>query len=701
MRKTLFFLLLSPLWLFAKEPVEFIAGTISTKNGLVEASEGVEVLYQSSYMSAKRATYNKKEQLLELFGNVRLLKGERYYMLGDYISVDLGKKEQKLEGLFLQDKNTKVWISATHAEAKDERYILKQSMVSGCSPDDPKWMLRFDEGVYNLEDRWIELYDATLDIGDLSLIYLPYISFPLDRTRRSGLLRPRIGISADEGIFYEQPIYFAPSASWDLEFIPQIRTDRGYGSFAKFRFVDSPTSQGWIGLGAFKEKKKYKEKYSLENSVHSGFELFYDRRHLFDKKVTGEDGLFIDLHLIDDADFYNLQAKDDYETQTSTIITSRLNYFLEREADYFGAYAKYFIDVSKQSNSDTLQLLPSLQYHRFSRVLNDFNLMYSFDYRYKNHYRKSGVGGIQQEVRVPIHYSKSLFDDFLQVDLSQTFYLSTIRFDDTTNFVDNNGLFLRNNFALSVSSDLIKPYKNLLHTLHLDVTYSKPEVSLTDGFYDEENRLYEQANCKVGEPCEFSTFERLEEQVSFVVDNFFYDKSGSELLYHRLKQVVYVDRSYNDLEVLQSELRYRVVDKLSLFNDIFYNHDYAKISRVATVLSYDNEDIALDFSHIYQDNLSHKANYIRTRLDYSLNDRYKTFGFYTYDYEEREARNWGFGFSMNRRCWGYSIGYREETRPILTKNGAGSIFDKTLFFQLHLLPLGGFGYDYTNSDLRG
>ncbi|XPV53920.1 MAG: hypothetical protein ACNI3H_02465 [Halarcobacter ebronensis] len=41
---------------------------------------------------------------------------------------------------------------------------------------------------------------------------------------------------------YKQPIYFAPAPNYDIELVPQIRTNRGYGSYTYFRYADSQDS---------------------------------------------------------------------------------------------------------------------------------------------------------------------------------------------------------------------------------------------------------------------------------------------------------------------------------------------------------------------------------------------------------------------------------------------------------------------------
>ena len=52
------------------------------------------------------------------------------------------------------------------------------------------------------------------------------------------------------------------------------------------------------------------------------------------------------------------------------------------------------------------------------------------------------------------------------------------------------------------------------------------------------------------------------------------------------------------------------------------------------------------------------------------------------------------GVSMQKKCWNYSISYKKETVPILTNDGISSIIQKTIYFEIELIPLGGFKQQY-------
>ena len=102
--------------------------------------------------------------------------------------------------------------------------------------------MEFSSTDYNSDTKWLNIYNARLYVGDILVFYSPYFGYSSDNTRRTGLLMPSVGFSADEGIYYEQPIYIAEQNWWDLELKPQIRTNRGYGGYSTFRFVDSKIS---------------------------------------------------------------------------------------------------------------------------------------------------------------------------------------------------------------------------------------------------------------------------------------------------------------------------------------------------------------------------------------------------------------------------------------------------------------------------
>ncbi|MCE3577978.1 LPS-assembly protein LptD, partial [Campylobacter jejuni] len=90
-----------------------------------------------------------------------------------------------------------------------------------------------------------------------------------------------------------------------------------------------------------------------------------------------QEGLWIDATYLNDVDYLNLGSRD--YRDLNSLVTSKINYFLADENNFYGAYARYYIDTSKLSNNTTLQEYPSFQYHRFLNNLFDERLRYSFD----------------------------------------------------------------------------------------------------------------------------------------------------------------------------------------------------------------------------------------------------------------------------------------------------------------------------------
>ena len=217
--------------LYASDKVEIYATTMNSKENIVEASGGVNVIYREYFLSADSAIYDRKTGDLELFDNIRVNHGSSYKILGSYAKLNIAKKERLFKPFYMLDKNSKVWMSASEGKTKDDDIAIKSGTMSGCNPNDPFWEMEFSSSDYNANTKWLNLYNTRLYIYDIPVFYTPYFGYSLDTKRRTGLLMPALGLSDVEGFYYEQPIYIAEYDSWDLEISPQIRTNRGEGIY--------------------------------------------------------------------------------------------------------------------------------------------------------------------------------------------------------------------------------------------------------------------------------------------------------------------------------------------------------------------------------------------------------------------------------------------------------------------------------------
>ncbi len=71
----------------------------------------------------------------------------------------------------------------------------------------------------------IHLRHPRLSLYGVPIFYTPYLSFPRDGVRASGLLSPRYGQSSQRGWYTALPLYWAPHRSWDMTYVPIFTTD--------------------------------------------------------------------------------------------------------------------------------------------------------------------------------------------------------------------------------------------------------------------------------------------------------------------------------------------------------------------------------------------------------------------------------------------------------------------------------------------
>ncbi len=687
----------------ASDKIEIFATKIDTQNNIVSASEDVAVVYKDYYLTASKAVYNKDTGDLELFGNVRANKEGLYKVLGKYAKLNIKNKERSFKPFYMLADDYQVWISADSADEMDDNISISSGVMSSCNPNDPIWKMEFSSSEYNLDDKWLSLYNARVYIYDIPIFYIPWIAYPMDKTRRTGLLKPSLGYSADEGVFYEQPIYIAPQNWWDLELKPQIRTERGTGIYSTFKFVDSKVSDGELTLGYFNENDKYAVKNKLANRTHRGFDFKYNNSDFLNQwtglDFDGQSGLYADIGYMNDVDYINLASNSVYDTATATQVLSQINMFYNTDSDYFGAYFKYYQDLTKESNADTLQQIPILHYHHYLETLFDDHLSYNIDIQSNNIQREVNKKVLQTDINIPLKLHTSLFNEYLNISFDTNIYMQHSAFSGTesasTTGEYKNGYIVKNDNKIDVSTDLTKAYDDFTHVISLGSSYIFDGGDKTSGFYSY-NKDYCQDIANQGTPrCEFYKITEVQRETQVYFSQYLYDVLGSEIFYHRLAQSV-VDSAGKTFSDLENELDYKITDSLSIYNNMFYNHDKGKFSKVYNQLSYKNNGLNIALSHIYRDTFladtsiyTPYTSYATSSIDYMYDNHYTYRMVYDYDLELEVVKRREIGFVYSKRCWDFGIKYVENNRPVLQNTSAGGISnipERYVYFTINLKP---------------
>ncbi|MEA1954246.1 MAG: LPS-assembly protein LptD [Campylobacterota bacterium] len=665
----------------SKNKIEVTAKHLESTKTTVNAKGGVVVYYDDAVIKASSVFYNKTTKLLRFDGNVEMIgyKGTKEHLT--HLEIHTENQEVTFEELFFVTEND-LWLFTEKARKSEGNYTFGRSVLSSCNVNNPVWKMVFARSSYDSKEQYMKLYDTKVYVADIPIFYTPYMAFSTYNKRSSGLLFPLFGYSSEEGMVYEQPIFWAISPSMDMEFNPQIRTNRSVGIYSTFRFADSRHSSGKLRVGYFKDKQSYVSEYNLPNDTHYGLEFNYKSSQIISHKLSKDftDGLYINTTFLNDIDYLNLQKTQMKHFGLVPLQESRLNYFLHNNNYYTGINAKYFIDTRKVDNDDTLQILPSLQLHKYLDHFLWNNFTYNVDFKMKNLDRQTAATLSQAELKIPLEFTASLFEDFLSFSLTEDFYYSKFFFGNDT-FIHDKFEYYSHTHKVKFFTDLTKNYGKFIHVLQPSFEYLKPgnesekPVSF-NGLTEEQKELF-----TVGLP---------EEHYTFSLNHYFYDDKMKLKFYQRLSQMYYADRVYKFSD-LSNEMQYNWKN-WKFYNDIVYAPQYNKIRESSTRISLDEEIYKVSLGHTYKKVLEDQpnilpANDLSLSFVYNYSDKVKMHGGFTYNIDESSSKQWKFGGRYKEDCWSVGASIRQEITPRPT----GYTTDNTFYIQFSFIPFVSFG----------
>jgi LPS-assembly protein len=286
---------------------------------------GVRAVQGYRRLRADSAVINREEASATLTGNVTLrepgilLHGEsaRIYSETGEATVNMGQ-------FILHPEHMRGTADMLERDTEGQIHIHNGSF-SYCAPGENDWAIKAKELDLNLEDGVGTARGARVHVRGVPVFYAPWLRFPLDDRRRTGLLWPDFGNDSNGGLDITTPVYFNLAPNYDALYAPRYIEERGVNHELKLRYMDPLVGRWTVGGAYMDSDDRYKNQVPDSRS---------DDRWL---GVIKQNGLFqqrwrsrVDYSKASDVDYLK-------DLQTSSLDAQRATSLLQLASmDYLG-----------------------------------------------------------------------------------------------------------------------------------------------------------------------------------------------------------------------------------------------------------------------------------------------------------------------------------------------------------------------------
>ncbi len=206
----------------------------------------VDLTRADQHLMADKASYDTVADTMDAQGNV-VYSEATLALASDTASLSLGKDEARLR------KTQFIAAEAPLRGTADVMYRDSKSLsryheatFTSCPPGNQDWVVHAERVKINKESGKGSAKNAWLEFKGVPFLYTPYISFPVDDRRTSGLLAPMFSTSQRNGFDFSAPFYWNIAPNYDTVFTPRYMEKRGFMFRNKFRYL-TEMSQGILG----------------------------------------------------------------------------------------------------------------------------------------------------------------------------------------------------------------------------------------------------------------------------------------------------------------------------------------------------------------------------------------------------------------------------------------------------------------------
>ncbi len=328
-------------------------GTYFEAVGNVVISSGKDTLY------GEKASFNTKTGLVEIEGSVRYIS-DKITIYGSKIIHNTITDYLEMNNSRMITKEFSI-VSEKLIKKGKGVYFATEAEFTTCKDCTESWKV-YGKKVEIELNQYVQIYHALLKVKGIDVLYLPYIALPIKNERESGVLFPSISTRNNEGVYYEQPLYWAISEARDLTFSPLFYSERGYGADIEYR--DYYNEKNWVEFYSKSVNDKIYEPLNpnTDGGGPSYFRYFLDLEnyhqwnnsinHHF--KITG----MKDLDFVRDYSFFTEEKYNKPDVGANFNIVKRHDLV---SLGFEGQYRRSLLENDPEKFSDNyVQILPTI-----------------------------------------------------------------------------------------------------------------------------------------------------------------------------------------------------------------------------------------------------------------------------------------------------------------------------------------------------
>jgi LPS-assembly protein len=241
--------------------IEANAKTTEIQAETVTLSGGVVVNQGYRELRSDNASFNRETQSGTLTGNISVREpgvfftGERAEFNSNSGEAAIDDSEFVLHDVHLRGSAIKL--------RRDEAGLLhiEDGSLSYCAPDSNDWLMSANSMELDTENGVGTARGAKIELGGVPVFYSPWLRFPLDNSRKTGILWPSVGSDSKGGVDIAVPLYINLAPEYDALYTPRFIQERGTNHELELRYLNPYVGRWSVGGSFLGDDDRYQDEF--------------------------------------------------------------------------------------------------------------------------------------------------------------------------------------------------------------------------------------------------------------------------------------------------------------------------------------------------------------------------------------------------------------------------------------------------------